>query len=217
MRTDIKRDIRQIKILLDEVLVTNDEGATRLVDEGLAAVVRQMLQLEGGKVLLIGNGASASISSHVATDLWKNGHVRATAFNDSALLTCIGNDYGYDCVFEKPIEMFGDRGDILVAISSSGQSENILKGVAAARRRHMAIFTFSGFRPDNPLRQTGDINFYVPSSSYGHVEVVHHALCHVMINAISRRPSGVTRVVTVPKMDARQTEAVTPETSTTHP
>ena len=89
--------------------------------------------LAGQKLMFIGNGASAAISSHMATDYWKNGGIRAVAFNDSSLLTCVSNDYGYKHVFEKPIEMFADAGDILFAISSSGNSENIIRGVKAAR------------------------------------------------------------------------------------
>ena len=81
------------------------------------------------KIIFIGNGGSAAISSHMATDFWKTGGIRAVSFNDGAQLTCLGNDYGYRHVFEKPIAMFADAGDILIAISSSGRSENILLGV----------------------------------------------------------------------------------------
>lgn len=138
----------------------------------------------GRKLIFIGNGASASISSHMSTDFWKNGGIRAVAFNDSSLLTCIGNDYGYKHVFEKPIEMFADSGDILFAISSSGKSENILRGVEAARSRNCHVVTFSGFQETNPLRALGDINFYVPSGGYGPVEIIHLSICHCIIDTI---------------------------------
>ena len=96
--------------------------------------------------MFIGNGASVAISSHMATDYWINGGIRAVAFNDSSLLTCISNDYGYKYVFEKSIEMFADNGDILFAISSSGKSENIcIKGVHTAKARECNAITLSGF------------------------------------------------------------------------
>jgi len=138
----------------------------------------------GRKLMFIGNGASASISSHMAIDFSKNAGIRALAFNDSALLTCIGNDYGYKHVFEKPIEMFADKGDILFAISSSGESENILKGVYIAKSKGCSVITLSGFKDDNPLSLAGDINFYVPAQEYGPVEVIHHSICHCILNTI---------------------------------
>jgi len=146
----------------------------------------------GNKLMFVGNGASAAISSHMSTDFWKTGGIRAVAFNDSSLLTCIGNDYGYKHVFEKPVEMFADKGDVLVAISSSGRSENILRAVRAALSKGCCVITLSGFEPDNPLFFLGDINFYVPVSAYGPVEVAHHSICHCVLDAIINfRNSGI--------------------------
>ncbi len=138
----------------------------------------------GKKLIFIGNGASASISSHMSTDYWKNGRIRAISFNDSSLLTCISNDYGYQHVFEKPIEMFADSGDILFAISSSGKSENILNGVLEAKEKNCHVITLSGFLDKNPLRCLGDYNFYVPSLEYGPVEILHVSICHCILDVI---------------------------------
>ncbi|GFK94664.1 Phosphoheptose isomerase [Fundidesulfovibrio magnetotacticus] len=138
----------------------------------------------GRKLMFVGNGASAAISSHMATDFWKTGGMRAVAFNDSSGLTCIGNDYGYAHLFEKPVEMFADPGDVLVAISSSGRSENILRAVSAARSRQCLVLTLSGFDPENPLASLGDGNFHVPVNSYGLVEVLHHSICHCLLDSI---------------------------------
>ena len=146
----------------------------------------------GGKIIFIGNGASASIASHMSTDYWKNGGMRAIAFNDAALLTCLSNDCGYENVFGKSVEMFADEGDILVAISSSGKSENILNGVYAARKQGAHVVTLSGFKPDNPLRSMGDINFYVPDGSYGAVEILHLSICHCILDVVIMDRGGVT-------------------------
>ena len=83
--------------------------------------------------------------------------------------------------------MFADSGDILMAISSSGRSENILLGVEAAKRKGCKVITMSGFSPDTPLRSMGDLNFYVPSDSYGYVEITHLTLCHCILDAIISR------------------------------
>jgi D-sedoheptulose 7-phosphate isomerase len=80
--------------------------------------------------------------------------------------------------------MFADEGDILIAISSSGKSESILNGVSAAKAKGMKIVTLSGFKPDNPLRSNGDINFFVPDGCYGPVEVVHLSIVHCILDAI---------------------------------
>jgi len=136
----------------------------------------------GNKLMFIGNGGSAAIASHMATDFSKNGGIRALCFNDGSALTCLGNDLGYEQVFAHPIGMHGRDGDLLIAISSSGNSQNIINGVMAARECGAHVITLSGFRPDNKLRQLGDYNVYVPSGEYGFVEVTHQALCHAFID-----------------------------------
>ena len=144
----------------------------------------------GKKLLFVGNGASAAMASHMSIDFWKNGNIRAIAFNDSALLTCIGNDYGYKFSFEKPVAMFADSGDLLIAISSSGRSENILLAVEAARNCECSILTLSGFQEDNPLRSLGDINFYVSFDAYGPVEVYHQAILHCLLDTLLAVDNG---------------------------
>lgn len=137
----------------------------------------------GAKLMFIGNGGSAGIASHMAIDYSKNGGLRSLAFNDGAALTCLGNDLGYENVFARQIEMHARPGDVLVAISSSGRSPNILRAVEAAGRTGAAfILTLSGFTPDNPLRSLGDANLYVPSDQYGFVEITHLTLCHAALD-----------------------------------
>lgn len=150
----------------------------------LAEAFRRVIDLTtaGNRLLFVGNGGSAGIASHMAIDYSKNGGIPATAFNDGAALTCLGNDYGYELIFAKQIEFHGRPGDLLIAISSSGRSANILKAVEAARRLGCGVVTLSGFTPDNPLRRSGDVNFYVASGEYGFVEVAHLALIHAWLD-----------------------------------
>jgi len=142
------------------------------------------VQSSGRKLMFIGNGGSASIASHMATDFMKNGRVRATAFNDPMVLTCLGNDLGYERIFEFQIDNHGEANDLLVAVSSSGRSPNILNGVAAARRKKTKVVTLSGFKPANSLRDMGDLNFYVPSGEYGVVELLHCSLIHCALDGL---------------------------------
>jgi D-sedoheptulose 7-phosphate isomerase len=147
----------------------------------LGKAVRTM-HARGNRLFFIGNGGSAGICSHLAVDFSKNGGMRALALNDSSMLTCIGNDFGYENVFEKQIEWQARSGDIVIAISSSGRSPNILNGVKAGRARDCAVYTLSGFGADNPLRKTGDINFYVADLSYGIVEIGHLTILHMALD-----------------------------------
>ncbi|MDD4004323.1 MAG: SIS domain-containing protein [Elusimicrobiaceae bacterium] len=142
----------------------------------------------GRKVIYIGNGGSASIASHMSVDLWKNGGIKSQCFNDPSLLTCLANDLGYEHVFSTPVESFAESGDMVVAISSSGKSANIINAAQTALEKGCLLVTCSGFGPDNPLRKMGNLNFYVPSRIYGVVETAHSAICHAVVDcAISCR------------------------------
>jgi len=177
---------RNLTSIVNSIRATNAEGDELNFYKGIekAGNLIKSCADSGNKIMFIGNGASASISSHMATDFFKNGGIRALAFNDSSLLTCISNDFGYKYVFSKPIETFANKEDIVFAISSSGESENILEGVKMARSRSCNVITLSGFREYNGLSTTGDINFYVPSQKYGHVEIIHHSICHCVLDMI---------------------------------
>ena len=174
------------------IRVTNGSAGTLTFPAGIEMVGNLIIaqQVAAKKIIFIGNGGSAAIASHMAIDFWKNGGMKAISFNDGPQLTCLGNDYGYKHVFEKPIDMFADAGDILIAISSSGKSENILLGVQAARTKGCRVVTISGFEEDNPLSSLGEINFYVPSKAYGPVEVLHHSICHCIIDSIMKVKNG---------------------------
>src|SRR3989344_1482820 len=128
------------------------------------------------KVLFIGNGGSAAIANHKALDYTNAGDVRSISFTDPSLLTCFGNDFSYENIFQKSVSYYADAGDMLVAISSYGSSQNILRGVAEARKKQCGVITFSGFAKANPLRAMGDLNFYAPSENYTLVENAHEIL-----------------------------------------
>lgn len=127
----------------------------------------------GRKIIIVGNGGSSAIASHVSVDLTKNAKIRAINFNEADLITCFANDYGYERWVEKAIEFYADSGDLVILISSSGTSKNIVNGGRRAKNMDLKVITFSGFSPDNPLRQLGDINFWVNSKAYNIIETTH--------------------------------------------
>ncbi|MEY3480531.1 MAG: hypothetical protein RIQ71_1306 [Verrucomicrobiota bacterium] len=127
----------------------------------------------GRKLMLAGNGASASIASHLATDFSKQGKVRAMAFNDANLITALGNDCGYENWVAKALDFYADKGDVLILISSSGKSPNVVKAAQHAKEVGLYVAAFTGFAKDNPLGAIADINFWVDSRSYNIIECTH--------------------------------------------
>jgi D-sedoheptulose 7-phosphate isomerase len=127
----------------------------------------------GGKLMLAGNGASASIASHLATDFSKQGGVRAMTFNDANLITALGNDCGYENWIAKALDFYADPKDILILISSSGKSPNVVKAAHRAKEMDLYVAAFTGFHQENPLGAAADINFWVDSRSYNIVECTH--------------------------------------------
>ncbi len=172
--------------VFSEAMATDAGGIALDLDSALEKVIDRVKATpqKGGKLIFIGNGGSAAIASHQAVDYSKNGKIPAIAFNDASLLTCLSNDFGYAHVFEKAIQMFAGPQDTLFAISSSGKSENILRGVRAAQEKGCSVVTFSGFDKVNPLRSLGETNFYVASHSYGQVEIAHLTLSHYILDRL---------------------------------
>lgn len=149
----------------------------------LSVEVMMQLQVRNQRIYIVGNGGSAAIASHAAIDLWKNGGIPSLSFNDSSLLTCISNDIGFEDVFAAPLNMFASKGDLVICISSSGNSENIVKACHTAKEKQCILITLSAFTPDNRIRTLGDINFFVPSCSYGFAEIIHQYILHCILDA----------------------------------
>ena len=137
------------------------------------------------KTLIFGNGGSAAMASHFSVDLTKNAGIRCVNYNEADLITCFANDYGFERWVEKSVDFYGDEGDLLIVISSSGSSKNILNGVNAAHNgKFRAVVTFSGFVQNNPLRQLGDINLWVNSRAYNFVENIHQIWLLAIVDLI---------------------------------
>ena len=126
------------------------------------------------KIIIFGNGGSAAISSHVSVDLTKNANIRCVNFNEADLITCFSNDFGYENWLAKSIHYYGDKGDVLIAISTSGSSKNIINGCLEAKKKKFhKIITFTGKKNNNQVMKIGDINLWVNSSAYNQVETIH--------------------------------------------
>lgn len=170
----------QLHSLLRGMMVTDSRGAPVDAETALNTWRDLAVKLAAAQrtVYLIGNGASASMASHFAADLAKNARLHTQTFFDLSLLTAISNDLGYEHVFAEPLRRRAQAGDMLVAISSSGRSPNIMAAVNLARDLRLTIVTLSGMRQDNPLRTIGELNFYVSANTYGLAETAHAAILH---------------------------------------
>jgi D-sedoheptulose 7-phosphate isomerase len=177
MKTTRDLNFEFFKVFVDDII--NDKTSDNMI---CALDLMRTCIMKGGSIYFIGNGGSAAICSHMAEDYSKTGMLKSRSFNDSALLTCLANDYSYSDMFKKAIEMYCDANDVLVAISSSGKSENILNAVDEAIKKKMKTITLSGFSKDNPLRKKGNINFYVNSSSYRITEILHDYILHTILD-----------------------------------
>ena len=126
------------------------------------------------KILIFGNGGSAAIASHFSVDLTKNAKIRCTNYNESDLITCFSNDFGYERWVEMAIKYYGNKGDVLIVISSSGKSKNMINACIAARKKKFSkIITLTGHLANNPVKKLGDINLWANSKAYNYIENIH--------------------------------------------
>ena len=156
---------KKIEEKLSSIDVTQLEQATDMV---------RQIHSVGKKVIVVGNGGSAAMASHVTVDFTKAARIRAINFNEADLITCFANDYGYENWVAQALEAYADKGDLVILISSSGKSQNILNGAEKAKNMGLSVITLSGFFSDNPLRKLGDLNLWVDCSEYNIVEMTHH-------------------------------------------
>ena len=126
------------------------------------------------KIIVVGNGGSAAISSHFSVDITKNAKIRCINFNESDLITCFSNDYGFENWITEALKAYCDNGDLVILISSSGKSPNMINAAKYINSlKKNILITFTGFFGKNKLSKLGRLNFIVNSSIYNHIENVH--------------------------------------------
>jgi len=139
-----------------------------------------------GKVYIVGNGGSASIASHVSVDFAKVARVPSSTFNNSNLITCFANDYGYENWVVEAIKAYMTKKDMIILISSSGTSKNIVNAAKYCKRNNIQCITFSGFKKNNPLSKLGKINFHIESTQYNFIEMSHHIILVFLVDIFAK-------------------------------
>lgn len=175
--------LHSIRMYGFEGIVSDDyeQGMQKLID------LFSRAKIEGKRVFFIGNGGSAAIASHMTADFMKNGGMKTYSLYDNSVTTCMGNDYGYEYVFSRPLELLADKEDLLAAISSSGNSQNIVNAIQTAQQKGLNIVTFSGFKKDNRIINMGSYNVHVPVEHYGIVESIHNLILQQIVDMILER------------------------------
>lgn len=156
------------------------------LDDTMNRLVNTLAHLRAREqvVHLIGNGGSAAIVAHAQNDFVKGCRIKTLVHQDVPLLTAQSNDLSYTESYQQ-LGLWLQGEDVLIAVSSSGASQNILHAASAAKLCGAWLVTLTGFALDNPLRRMGDLNFYVPSSDYGQVELTHAALLHCLTDRLA--------------------------------
>ena len=156
-------------------------------------IPNQLLELKGlllktkenkSKVIIAGNGGSSSIASHLSIDLTKQAKIRTINFNETNLITCFSNDFGYENWLSKSLEYYADQNDVIILISSSGKSQNIINAARFSLQKNLKLITFTGFDEQNSLKNLGAINFWVNSKSYNIVENTHQIWLTILCDMI---------------------------------
>jgi D-sedoheptulose 7-phosphate isomerase len=154
----------------------------------LLKIIKMLKQIKKDKkkVILVGNGGSAAMASHVSVDLTKMCRIRTLNFNEADLLTCFSNDYGYENWVQKALSFNADKGDMLICISSSGNSKNIINGAKFAKKIGCKVITLTGFDKKNKVRKIGDINLWLNSKNYNLIEMTHHIWLLLIVDFIAK-------------------------------
>ena len=164
-----------------------------LINNVNANLIEQSVQLiqksihNKSKVYIVGNGGSASIASHVSVDFAKVARVPSSTFNNSNLITCFANDYGYENWVVEAIKAYTNINDLIILISSSGTSKNIVNAAQYCKDNNIDLITLSGFTKDNPLSTLGNVNFHIESTEYNYIEMSHHIILVALVDIFAKK------------------------------
>ncbi len=175
---------RQTIASCDGQEVSTDAALQRWVEETFRVYT------ESRQIFMAGNGASCTMAEHFGLDAMKNGRLKTVNFSETSYITAVSNDISYEDVFMVKLQRLGTPGDMLITISSSGNSPNIVKALEYSKANGITCVTLSAMKPDNKSRQLGDINFYVPAPTYGLAESIHSSIMHCWLDCYLDKHQG---------------------------
>lgn len=177
---ELSERAENFKKIISETKCSNIDGDNINIKHATDLTMKWLLNQRAYKnsIYIVGNGGSAAVASHAQIDFLNVAKLKVQVLHESSVITCMANDYGYENAFARILETMLSKNDLLIAISSSGQSQNICKAVIQAKKTSAKVITLSGFKSDNPLRQLGDLNYWLDSTDYGFVEMGHQFILH---------------------------------------
>jgi len=172
--TNYSKDISK---LLEEVNIN-------LINQTVALINKKIES--DNKIYIVGNGGSSSISSHVSVDFVKSAKIKSETFNNTNIITCFANDYGHDNWVKEAIKAYCSKNDLIIIISSSGKSLNLVNAAKYCQDNHYDLITFTGFNKNNNISKLGKINFHVNSRKYNYIEMVHHIILVSIVDIFTK-------------------------------
>lgn len=180
IKMDLNNRVNQFADIISNTVSTTYSSELLNLETAVSEVMNYLRQLRSqlNTLYIVGNGGSAAVASHALVDFVNVAKIQTQVLHESSLVTCMANDYGYENAYARVLSTFMKASDMLIAISSSGNSQNICNAARAASQKGAKVITLTGFKSDNALRQLGDINFWLNSTDYGYVEVGHQFILH---------------------------------------
>ena len=166
---------------------------SKLLEEVDSNLINQTVELinnkinSDNKIYIVGNGGSSSISSHVSVDFVKAAGIKSETFNNANIITCFANDYGHENWVKEAIKAYCSKDDLIIIISSSGKSPNLVNAAKFCHKKNYDLITFTGFDRNNEVSKLGKINFYVNSHEYNYVEMTHHIILVSIVDIFAKK------------------------------
>jgi D-sedoheptulose 7-phosphate isomerase len=192
MNLTLQSSIEQFSQVLVSTQITNERQQICEVEAQIKQLQERLALLKKGQknLYIVGNGGSASVAAHAVTDFFNVAKIRATTLHESSLLTCMANDFGYENAVARMLGQLLNSGDMVIAISSSGNSLNMRNAATVASQSGAYVVTLTGFSVDNPLRQLGHTNIWLDSGDYGFVEIGHQFILHNIADRFNEKLIG---------------------------
>ena len=187
MKDQILKELNEAKNVIDKFI--NDDTIINAIEE--SAKIMTVSIENGGKIISCGNGGSMCDAMHFAEELTgkfreERSPIPAVSISDPSHITCVGNDYGFDAIFSRYVESVGNTGDVLLAISTSGKSTNVIRAAEEANRKGIKVVALTG-KDGGELSDLCDIEIRVPHFGYSdRIQEIHIKVIHILILLIEK-------------------------------
>jgi D-sedoheptulose 7-phosphate isomerase len=192
MNLTLNSRIKQFSQIIEQTKITNAQKQACDLEAEISSLQERLLQLKNDRqnLYIIGNGGSAGVAAHAVTDFFNVAKIRATTLHESSLLTCMANDFGYENAIARMLSQLLNPRDVIIVISSSGNSINMRNAATIASEKGAYVITLTGFSADNALRYLGHTNIWLDSEDYGFVEVGHQFILHNIADRFNEKLIG---------------------------